>query len=49
VSGEETLRPCEENPDTWDGRRRAWTVQARERGYRLVVCTGTRNDGYMYP
>lgn len=46
VNEEETLRPCEENPDTWDGRR--YRRQALARGHRLVVCTGTRNDGYMY-
>jgi hypothetical protein len=46
VVGEELHRPCEEAPDTWDGRR--WRAHALRRGLRPVVCVATRNDGYLY-
>lgn len=46
VTGADPTRPCEETPDTWDGRR--WRERAAARGYRRVVCVDARNDGHVY-
>ena len=46
VSGEETRRPCDETPDTWDGA--AWHEENLARGYTPIECEGTRNLGYRW-
>lgn len=53
ISGQETARPCEGNPQTWDGWR--WSESRLRLGYTLVHCsdpwTGERlaNAGYRFP
>jgi len=45
VIGDETARPCAETPTTWDGRR--WRAANERRGFRVVDCEGTLNDGLV--
>lgn len=48
VAGEDTHRPCERAPMTWDGRHPAWRERAVERGWEPVECEGdARNVGYV--
>lgn len=46
VLGVETMRPCEETPDTWGGRMDR--PRALRLGFNPIRCQGTRNDGYTY-
>ena len=48
VAGEDTHRPCETAPATWDGRRPSWQEAAARRGWVPVACEGeARNVGYV--